>query len=217
VGRWERKRECLKGNLFSNSTVSFTYYSLDHFCQSVIIEPSKMSRRERPKKQVPVRSLSETAFKEICRQLEQAFTDEKASASFVCGGTIPMVEKLINVYWRNDKHDSQAQVVDLPVSSTDDDGKDSLVHQLVASCEAASFGRNKETVMDPEYRKAGKLELDQFATTFHPADYGILDEIAQNLVRNLDAGNAWLVPRRVEAEIYKLNVSCVVLFVRDLY
>lgn len=172
-----------------------------------------MSSPGRPEKQVPVRSLSETAFKEICRQLEQAFTDEKASASFVCGGTIPMVEKLISVYWRNGKHDSQAQVVDLPVPSTGDDGNNRLVHSLVASCEAASFGRNKETVMDPEYRKAGKLELDQFATTFHPADHGILDEIAQNLVRNLDAGNAWLVPRRVEAELYKLNVSCVVLLV----
>lgn len=66
-------------------------------------------------------------------------------------------------------------------------------------------------VIDSEYRKAGKLESSKSSTTFHPADYGILDQVSQILVRNIDAGNAWLVPRGVEAELKKLNVSCAVL------
>jgi hypothetical protein len=197
-----------------------------------------MSEKEATPKKQPAPSLSELAFKEVCRQIEQIFADEKGFASFFCGGIIPIrTGKLINIYWSG-KGDSQGILgkLDLPFTNPSKKNSDNRtktktgekkkkgkrgkknnnksnnsIHQLVAGCEPAGFGRESELVIDSEYRKAGKLESSKSSTTFHPADYGILDQVSQILVRNIDAGNAWLVPRGVEAELKKLNVSCAVL------
>lgn len=56
------------------------------------------------------------------------------------------------------------------------------LEQLVLACQPASFGRNGEAVQDEAYRKAGKLDRDEFATSFCPYGSGIVDVISQLLV-----------------------------------
>lgn len=62
--------------------------------------------------------------------------------------------------------------------------EDSLKH-LLNACRPASFGRGGETVHDEQYRKAGKLNKSEFATSFCPYEAGIVDVIAQLLVPQL--------------------------------
>lgn len=58
--------------------------------------------------------------------------------------------------------------------------------------------------MDPEYRKAGKLKNHRFATSFHPAGFGIIETIEQQiLVHKL---NILEEDPLIETERYKLNV-----------
>lgn len=54
--------------------------------------------------------------------------------------------------------------------------------------------------MDNEYRKASKLDPDRFATSFHPADHGILQALERVLVPQLD------ISRQVKIELCKLNL-----------
>jgi len=58
-------------------------------------------------------------------------------------------------------------------------------------------------VLDEKYRKATKLEPDQFATTFCPYKAGIVDVINQVLVPNISADGS--EQRGVRAELYKLK------------
>ncbi|KAL4947100.1 hypothetical protein BDW69DRAFT_199901 [Aspergillus filifer] len=90
--------------------------------------------------------------------------EEHIKRPFVCGGTIDIgpgeesnkPEKQnstpINVFWVTDEDTA-------------------VLKQLVKDCEPATFGKGQEDVHDPEYRNAGKMDPNKFATTFHPADF----------------------------------------------
>src|SRR5699024_8428851 len=88
------------------------------------------------------------------------------------------------------------------------DNSPNSVKQLVNSCTPATFGREEEDVLGTSYRDAGALDPDSLGTTFHPADFGILNLIEQLLLPSIysTVGNEFL-SRRVKAELYKLNVS----------
>ncbi|KAJ5083628.1 hypothetical protein N7456_013055 [Penicillium angulare] len=191
---------------------------------------------KKAKKSAP--SLSKTAFNKVCRQLEECIVGEHASAAFVCGGTIAIINtntasheasakiskskskstlkpsKPVTIFWTAKNDDSKASKLVLPLgnssSSSSTDATTPAVDrlsQLVDDCEPAGFGKGQEAVMNLEYRKAGKLDPEQFATTFHPADFGIIENIEQVLVPNLNEANEALFTfRRVEAELYKLNI-----------
>lgn len=58
--------------------------------------------------------------------------------------------------------------------------------QLINACQPASFGRAGEAVLDEQYRKAGKLDKSDFATSFCPYEAGIIDVITQLLVPQLE-------------------------------
>ncbi|KAL4930250.1 Zn(II)2Cys6 transcription factor [Aspergillus undulatus] len=62
------------------------------------------------------------------------------------------------------------------------------LRRLVGDCDSASFGRGQQDVLEPEYHRAGKINVDQFATTFHPSDFGILENIAQGLLWQVYSG-----------------------------
>ncbi|KAF9063491.1 hypothetical protein BDP27DRAFT_1426828 [Rhodocollybia butyracea] len=72
---------------------------------------------------------------------------------------------------------------------------------LISVCEAASFGRGTETVLDESYRKALKLDLSQFSTPLDLASTSILHRIQQDLV-DTDT----VLRRRIRTEPYKLNI-----------
>ncbi|KAJ5381351.1 uncharacterized protein N7496_003779 [Penicillium cataractarum] len=163
--------------------------------------------------------LSRIAFKAFCDQLNQAVRSQNASASFACGGTIPIkgteaakltsgTEKAtkgkpgsasspVNIFW-DCKDGSRGGKLTLPLDGSKDDSNAKLCG-FVADCEPAGFGRGQEAVMDPTYRKAGKLDTDHFMTSFHPADFGIIGNVEQVLCTNWSC-------RRIRLELYKLNV-----------
>jgi hypothetical protein len=68
------------------------------------------------------------------------------------------------------------------------------------ACEPATFGVNQKDVLDESYRKARKLDVANFATTFELRKSGIMDVVRAALLEGHDSN------RPVEAELYKLNV-----------
>ena len=105
----------------------------------------------------------------------------------------------------------------------DGSGPDSELDQLISACQPATFGRGGENVMDEvrwdfnfhlcrrglttvcckSYRKAGKLDESDFATSFCPYTAGIVDIISQLLLPQLNHDKS---TRSIKAELYKLNV-----------
>ena len=171
------------------------------------------------------RSLSSLAFDKACSELGQCISGERATASFTCGGTIPIrdTEKVedavatstqkrplsspVQVWWASKDVTVKERLV-LPLNHhAHPDSTVPRLHQLVADCEVASFGKGQQDIIDPEYRMAGKLDPERFESSFHPADFGIIESIEQILLPRYVSKNGNCLPlRKLSAELYKLNV-----------
>ena len=86
------------------------------------------------------------------------------------------------------------------------------VEELLKACAPATFGKKGEEVLDESYRKAVKLDSDQFCTSFNPHEVGIVDAIAQGMLPAVakpfsDRSSKHEEHLGVIAELYKLNVS----------
>ena len=86
------------------------------------------------------------------------------------------------------------------------------VEELLKACAPATFGKKGEEVLDESYRKAVKLDSDQFCTSFNPHEVGIVDAIAQSMLPAIakpfsDQNSKHEENLGVIAELYKLNVS----------
>lgn len=150
---------------------------------------------------------------EIYRQLQDLIEKESSKASFACGGSISISANAaaeakaqsqcstpINLFWTS-ATDGVVRNLTLPESSTE-----SSVEQLAKDCTVASFGRGGEDVVDIAYRQAGKLDITQFASTFHPADFGLLENVEQILVPDMgEKARDDTHSRKLIAELYKLN------------
>jgi hypothetical protein len=158
------------------------------------------------------KSLAKTAEAKILEDLSSFLETHARSATFACGGTVSFKSAIDETAWETSKEPAQegdatvdskanAKVSEQPSATIADvqvrfgpsgegytvifnkDGpswKD-FTHLLMA-CQPASFGRAGEAVLDEEYRKAGKLDRSEFATTFCPYEVGIIDVVAQLLV-----------------------------------
>lgn len=160
------------------------------------------------------------AFAESCRQLRGIIEGERATASFSCGGSIPVIlggikitdkgcssSPPVSIFWSK-SDDAIAHKLVLPLDVSVPETHPDTLQRLVADCDAASFGRGEEDVIDPEYRRAGKINTDQFATSFHPANFGIFENIAQVLLPSISSEtDNQLGFRKITAELYKLNIS----------
>jgi hypothetical protein len=172
--------------------------------------------------QQAVPSLQQKAFSEACRQLTDRIEGEHSSASFACGGTIHIgpggivensstrnneVSPPVHIFWATDRNSSNARRVILPLGDSEESNVN-VLQELVMDCSPATFGKGDEDILDPTYRKAGKMDRDQFASTFHPADFGILENVEQILLPsvNSDLENKSQL-KRLTAELYKLNVA----------
>jgi hypothetical protein len=112
----------------------------------------------------------------------------------------------VRIFWSK-RDDATAQKLILPIGTSVPEVSAEILKRLVADCDPAGFGRGDKDVVDPEYRKAGKLDTDQFATSFHPADFGILDTVGQVLLPSISSEtDNQLQFRRIKAELYKMNV-----------
>jgi len=75
------------------------------------------------------------------------------------------------------------------------------VEQLTQACEPASFGVNKEDVLDETYRKAGRIDTERFAPLLDPPVHTDLLKIIRGyLLEGTQSIN------NIKAELYKLNV-----------
>lgn len=157
----------------------------------------------------------------LLRKLSRAVDGHAATATFACGGSIPISslpsENLqpqeqapcppIMIRWDVRSPDLPSKIV-LPIDEHDTTSPTSL-SALIKFCQPATFGINGRDVLDENYRKAGKLDNSDFSTNFHPHDCGIVDSIYQILLpgtlrtpRGFGIG-----PQGVRAELYKLNVG----------
>ncbi|KAJ5501876.1 Oxoglutarate/iron-dependent dioxygenase [Penicillium fimorum] len=168
---------------------------------------------------------SANPYKDVSENLASTggtLRQKKASASFVCGDlvsidakkaadssissqTIP-VSPPVRVCWRTDG-DNIPREVALPLgSNADSKSSPDGLHRLVVDCGPASFGRGQEDIIDLNYRKAGKLEPRHFFISFHPLDFGILQNVEQILLPNFNTVQDNSLPfRKPSAELYKLN------------
>ena len=94
------------------------------------------------------------------------------------------------------------------------------IQDLLDDSAPASFGKGGKDVLDDSYRKAVKLDSDQFSTNFNPYDLGIIAAIAQTLLPGVARPilkKARPMSKRAKdctfseclgviAELYKLNV-----------
>jgi hypothetical protein len=160
------------------------------------------------------------------KQLQSAIEGDESTATFACGGVIPLRSgpahgqamqdesqavkaslmfrqcPPVRIFWLSGTSDRACFT---SLSGLDDN---TAVQNLVRDCSAATFGRGEEEVLDKSYRDAVKLDPERFCTSFHPADFGIIDTIEQMLLPRInDPHNDELQLRRVRAELYKLNVG----------
>ncbi|KAG9308531.1 hypothetical protein JVU11DRAFT_11875 [Chiua virens] len=118
------------------------------------------------------------------KALREILTERDPFCRGVC--SVPEHQLLLYYGQRTDLHR-----LDLAHATTEE------LEALSQACEPATFGLNNKDVLDETYRKAGKLDLDEFATLFDPRSLGIHDVIERDLLATDQA---------VEFELYKLNV-----------
>lgn len=157
----------------------------------------------------------------LLRRLSAAVNGHAATATFACGGSIPVVDRAAAptidpgknaicapVKLRCDfalLHDNAS--ITFPQDSDECRFSDKLM-ALLKRCEPATFGVGGRDVLDQGYRKASKLDPTCFSTNFHPHDCAILNSIQQILLPSTVRGGLELAvgPQAIKAELYKLNV-----------
>lgn len=159
---------------------------------------------------MPAPSLAQLALKGTIFSFKDLI--DSKSATFVCGGSIPIVpygtptlishEKThrtsppVRIYWHNEEN-ATSGAVSFPVR------QDAIgFSQFLNTCSA--------TLSAPDDNGpflAGTLNAKYFASTFHPADYGILDAVEQALLPSISTHYQNLLGfQRVAADLTRLNV-----------
>lgn len=159
-------------------------------------------------------------------RLSELICTQQSKTSFTCGGSIavrtgkndsdtswvtnptePIHSSPINIFWAS-KRKGKVNKVTLPIKGDGDSDKMSKLRKLVGDCSPASFGRGQKEVLDETYWRAGKMDLEDFATSFHPADFGLIQHVEQTLLPSVlsDSENSFQAKGLI-AELYKLNVK----------
>ncbi|KAF9771336.1 hypothetical protein IL306_011033 [Fusarium sp. DS 682] len=99
------------------------------------------------------------------------------------------------------KEQGKCRTLKLPLG--DDPVSQDAFNTLLNDCQPATFGVGSKEVLDEEYRKAGKMDTQDFCTNFNPYEHGIVDTINQVLAQASQSDARGL---GVKAELYKLNV-----------
>ncbi|KAM5533680.1 hypothetical protein V8D89_012647, partial [Ganoderma adspersum] len=112
-----------------------------------------------------------------------------------CSGILQVPREAFKLYYGQ----KNAQFIDLLEASTSNDQGD-VLEALANACERAKFGRGEETVLDETYRKAGKMDSDNFMTGLDLDATGLRDAVRLGLLSAKDE------KRVMRTELYKLNV-----------
>jgi hypothetical protein len=121
-------------------------------------------------------------------EIKVSLATHARTATFACGGSIPIDQKSTNITTETSSHSPPVQVrygsnglgstLNIPgfeLSSTE-------FKELLNVSLPATFARAGEEVLDEGYRKAGKLDRGHFATDFCPYAVGIVDTLTQILL-----------------------------------
>ncbi|KAI0806650.1 hypothetical protein C8Q74DRAFT_1223495 [Fomes fomentarius] len=122
------------------------------------------------------------------QQLRSALTETLP----YCSGTLALQPRDFILYYGSEK--TEIGKVDLSNASSDQ------MDHLAAQCQPATFGRNDEDVLDETYRKAGKMDVEQFMLAFDVERAGLIDVVRTCLFPGEEE------TKHVKAELYKLNV-----------
>lgn len=144
--------------------------------------PTKTSNTpaQTAKEKKQVKSIAQMAEAKIIKDLETSLRTHARSATFACGGSVSIDDVQIR-FGASGEGITVIFGQDGPSSTKD-------FEQLLKACQPAFFGRGGEAVLDEEYRKAGKLDTSQFATSFCPYESGIIDVVTHSLVPNSEHG-----------------------------
>ncbi|KAJ6515622.1 hypothetical protein C8R45DRAFT_213896 [Mycena sanguinolenta] len=112
------------------------------------------------------------------------------------GGVHPTKADDLVVYYDDEDKDKQPHRIDF-TTATDDE----LV-KLAGACAKATFGVAQADVLDETYRKAGKMDLNKFASRLDVVSSGLLAAISPDLL----VGQSVDSDKVLRAELYKLNV-----------
>ena len=175
------------------------------------------------------RTLQKVAEKSTLKQFMEAVQGCQATANYCCGGSIPISPSTNTASNFGDATISKSPLTASPVALRWDVPKEeklrkitfpfppenssgqavSPLDDLIEACAPATFGYKGKDVLDEGYRKAGKLDSNQFSIAFHPHDYGIVDAISQLLLPEVKSSilKGREEQRGIVTELYKLNVS----------
>lgn len=157
----------------------------------------------------------------LLRELSAAVNGHAATATFACGGFVPIVDESassavdpgksigcrpVTIRCDNPLIDNNVSIT-FPQSNTNDHF-DKQLQALLRTCGRATFGIGGQDVLDESYRKADKLDASQFSSNFHPHDSGILDSVQQILLPSTMRRSSDVIvgPQPLRAELYALNV-----------
>ncbi|KAF9535325.1 hypothetical protein CPB83DRAFT_901074 [Crepidotus variabilis] len=108
-----------------------------------------------------------------------------------CSGVVSLSEANASLFYTTDL--SNAKVINFTEPTQEQ------ISALAQACQPATFGVNQQDVLDESYRKAGKMDAENFATQFSPNDLGMIAIIKGHLFRERSE-------QPMRAELYKLNV-----------
>ncbi|KAM0802292.1 hypothetical protein BDR22DRAFT_844059 [Usnea florida] len=162
----------------------------------------------------------------LSHEIQSAVSDQ--TATFCCGGSVPIIADGDEA--KEHRFDDVAGLIASPPvvlrwdfqngkvigkltlpSIESQTGGTAAVEELLKACAPATFGKEGEDVLDESYRKAVKLDSDQFCTSFNPHEVGIVDAIAQSMLPAIanpfsDRHSKHVEHLGVIAELYKLNI-----------
>ncbi|KAI0311610.1 hypothetical protein OF83DRAFT_1150151 [Amylostereum chailletii] len=107
-------------------------------------------------------------------------------------GTLPLSSDAFDLYYRKG---SSLGHLNLAHASAED------LLALAQACQPATFGRGQENVLDETYRKAGKMDANQFSTPLVPERTSLADAIRDFAVEDPEEED---LP--IKLELYKLNI-----------
>ncbi|GKU05049.1 hypothetical protein FLAG1_07809 [Fusarium langsethiae] len=151
----------------------------------------------------PGPSEAPSSVEDLLENVSSALAKRAGKDIFAIGGhirdtTSSTGNSELTIRWDN-KTKGHARTLRLPLTE-DTVAQDSFALFLNA-CQPATFGFGSQEILDEEYRKAGKLDTNDFCTDFNPYEHGILDTINQVLSQGSHSRGFG-----VKAELYKLNV-----------
>lgn len=140
-----------------------------------------------------VKTLAEMAEAIMLADIKASVDKLARSTTFACGGNVPF--KVANETDVVPDKDEAVQAGINPIQIRFGESGEGItvyfpegtnaskqLQELIAACQPASFGRGGEAILDENYRRAVKLDTEDFATTFCPYEACIIDVVAQLLL-----------------------------------